>query len=325
MGGGHPNDGLKQYLDNDRKVLSFKLLWHDDTLEGGYNYFTLNYYLADSTVEVKEVRYQNSGRDPYPLLLKKQKLPKKPILTHYPGMSMTKEEYYAPEDFSIGCSVNVFGRNCIIYDSDNFTKAFYRYRLGIELEPIKIEEGQRRAIQHEVPPYNGYGSPEDSLGNVYSLQPKPPKKDMTKIFTNDQYVMRFEARMISESKEDNIRNFIISFFCGDDTIQVYQNADKNSGIWGGKFMERKRHEKAGEQRYIQDSDFQVGGIIKLAAFTFQLLKADDFTIGYMKERPNKFPEINLGLTFGKIKSLSSQHENYDKFLIWVLKSTDILI
>ena len=132
--------------------------------------------------------------------------------------------------------------------------------------------------------------------------------------------MRFEARMISESKEDNIRSFIISFFCGDDTIQVYQNADKNSGIWGGKFMERKKHEKAGEQRYIQDYDFQVGGTIKLAAFVFQLLKADDFTIGYMKERPNKFPEINLAATFGKIKALSKEHENYDKFLIWVLRS-----
>ena len=29
---------------------------------------------------------------------------------------------------------------------------------------------------------------------------------------------------------------MVSFFCGDDTIQVYQNADKNSGVWGGKFM-----------------------------------------------------------------------------------------
>ena len=88
--------------------------------------------------------------------------------------------------------------------------------------------------------------------------------------------------MISESKQDNIRKFIISFFCGDDTIQVYQNADKNSGIWGGKFMERKRQDKVGESRYIIDTDFQIGGVIKIAAYTFQLLKADDFTINYMR-------------------------------------------
>jgi hypothetical protein len=51
----------------------------------------LNYFLADGTVEVKEVRFQNSGRDPFPLLLKKQKLAKVPIQTYYPGMSEVPE------------------------------------------------------------------------------------------------------------------------------------------------------------------------------------------------------------------------------------------
>lgn len=27
--GGRPNKGLQQYLDNDRKVLSFNVLWND--------------------------------------------------------------------------------------------------------------------------------------------------------------------------------------------------------------------------------------------------------------------------------------------------------
>lgn len=325
LGGGHPNDGLKQYLDNDRKVLSFKVLWHDKTLEGGYNYFTLNYYLADNTVEVKEVRFQNSGKDPFPLLLRKQKLPKKPVLTHYPGMSLAKEEYYKPEDISIGKTINIFGRDCIIYDCDLFTKAYYRYNLGIELEPIKIEEGQKRAIKHEIPPYNGYGSPEDSLGNVFSLQPKPPKIDITKLFTNDQNILRFEARMISESKEDNERKFIISFFCGDDTIQVYQNSERNSGIWGGKFLERKKIQKDDEQRYITETDFQIGAIIKLGSFTFQLLKADEFTLKYMKERPELFPQVSVTAIVNKITSLAQQHQKYEDFLIWILKSTIFVI
>jgi len=29
LGGGHPNGGLAKYLDNDRRVLSFSILWHD--------------------------------------------------------------------------------------------------------------------------------------------------------------------------------------------------------------------------------------------------------------------------------------------------------
>jgi transaldolase len=44
--------------------------------------------------------------------------------------------------------------------------------------------------------------------------PKPPKKDVKKVFSNDQYILRFEAKLISESREDNDRKFVVSFFCG---------------------------------------------------------------------------------------------------------------
>lgn len=201
MGGGHPNDGLKKYLDNDRKVLSFKIVWNDTTLEGGNYYYTLNYFMADDSVEVKELRFQNSGKDPFPLLLARQKLPKKAINTVYPGMSLKQEEYYSPEDFAVGQPINVFGRECYIFDADDFTKAYYKYKLGRELCFTELDKIEKKPVEHQIPPFNGYGTPEDSLGSVFSLQPKPPKKDMTKIFTNDQYVMRFEARLISQNKD----------------------------------------------------------------------------------------------------------------------------
>lgn len=88
LGGGHPNDGLAQYLEHDRQVLSFQIYWDDKTLEGQVNYYTLNYYLSDSTLEVKEYRETNNGKDPYPLLLNRMKVPKKQIFTHYPGMTL---------------------------------------------------------------------------------------------------------------------------------------------------------------------------------------------------------------------------------------------
>ena len=69
-----------------------------------------------------------------------------------------------------------------------------------------------------------------------------------------------------------------------------------------------------------DTDFQIGGVIQLGGFTFQLLKADDFTLNYMKERPQKFPETNLEASLNKIKAVAGSHENYDSFLIWILKS-----
>lgn len=116
--GGRPNKNLKSFLDNDRKVLSFKIKWDDNSYDGGEKFYNLNYFLSDNSVEVKEINTQNSGRFPFPKLLKRQKLAKSPILTHCPGMSLRNEDYYKPEDIMVGNEITIYGRNCQIYDCD---------------------------------------------------------------------------------------------------------------------------------------------------------------------------------------------------------------
>jgi len=91
-----------------------------------------------------------------------------------------------------------------------------------------------------IPPYTGFGTPEDSLGSVFFLQPKAPKKNINKMFSHDQVILRFECRMISEIKDFNSKKFILSYYCGDETIQVYELTERNKGVWGGKFLERGR-------------------------------------------------------------------------------------
>ena len=89
--GGRPNKALESFLNNDRKVLSFNILWEDKSFDGGDKYFVIGYYLSDGKIEVKEINQQNSGQYPFPMLLKKMKLAKAPILTHCPGMSLKEE------------------------------------------------------------------------------------------------------------------------------------------------------------------------------------------------------------------------------------------
>ena len=55
------------------------------------------------------------------------------------------------------------------------------------------------------------------------------------------HVLRFEAQLVSTEPDDETRKFIISFYCGDDTIQVYEVCPRNSGIMPGKFLERGRY------------------------------------------------------------------------------------
>ena len=97
--GGRPNKNLKRFLDNDRRVLSFAIMWSDTSYDGGDKFYRLNFFLSDNTVEVKEIIKPNNGCYPFSMLLRRQKLAKQPILTHYPNMNMREVSYYGPEDF----------------------------------------------------------------------------------------------------------------------------------------------------------------------------------------------------------------------------------
>ena len=59
------------------QVLRFYALWdHTDSLYGEARPVTIQYYLVDDSVEIREVHEHNSGRDPFPVLLRRQRLPK---------------------------------------------------------------------------------------------------------------------------------------------------------------------------------------------------------------------------------------------------------
>jgi len=65
--------------------------------------------------------------------------------------------------------------------------------MGVTQVPIKLAVPHPNVTYQPLPAYNGYGIPEDSLGSVYSLIPKPPSVDMKKMFKQDMHVLRFEA------------------------------------------------------------------------------------------------------------------------------------
>lgn len=59
-------------------MLHFYALWDDtDAPQGELRPVDIHYYLVDDTVEVRELHTPNSGRDPFPVLMRRQRLPKK--------------------------------------------------------------------------------------------------------------------------------------------------------------------------------------------------------------------------------------------------------
>jgi hypothetical protein len=175
-------DKLKQFLVNDRKVLRFFCSWDDrDSLYGEKRPFIIHYFLADDTVEVLEVNKPNSGRDPFPMFFRRAKLPKEKTATDL-GFSQAAShtvQYYSDKDLCVGATVNVLGRSFTAYDADDFTRAYYGDRYGMSMPGGQStgDDGMVRPTPKlQPPPYNGFGSEEDSLGSFLYLTPKVRKQ-----------------------------------------------------------------------------------------------------------------------------------------------------
>ena len=213
----HPRDvthTLKKFLEHDRHVLRFYCLWDDSlSMFGEARRMVMHYFLADDTVEIFEQVPHNSGRDRRSTgFLRRGKLPKDPSLFHPESPNPHIVDYFTDRDFEIGTVIPVYGRKFVICDCDEFTRNHYLDN-GITLEdPITFNEhddGNILDAMTNIPPYNGYGSEEDSMGSCTSLIPKPPKKDFKKLMAFDRVVLRFESSLVSNRPVDHGRRFII--------------------------------------------------------------------------------------------------------------------
>lgn len=332
-------DTLKQFLQYDRKVLRFYCLWNDtDSMFGDVREMVLHYFLADDTIEIREVIPANSGRDAAPMFLRRQMLPKEPVPLHQPGEVTSRTvlnvfgpmghggrwildslktgaihiEYYHDSDLTIGSVINAWGRKMMICDCDDFTKEYYKSKYGLQdFSAINYKEGFEGSRAREIPPYNGFGSEEDSMANCLNLIPKPPKRDFVKFMQKDRHglesnVLRFMARMDTTRPIDMDRRFIISYFLSDDTLLVFEPPQRNSGIIGGKFLERGRVKK-NNGNHVMAQDLYIGAHVDLYKHTFILIDADEYAVAYMEKNSHEFPQANVQCVIPKLKMLADEH------------------
>ena len=65
-------------------------MWDDrEQLFGEARKFLIHFYLADDTMEVKEIHHANNGRDPFPTLVQRQRMPKKQVAKTFPSVEKT--------------------------------------------------------------------------------------------------------------------------------------------------------------------------------------------------------------------------------------------
>ncbi|KAL9652806.1 hypothetical protein ABK040_010838 [Willaertia magna] len=285
----------QKFLQFDRQVLRFYCVWDDrDSLYGDRRFFVLEYYLSDDTVKVSEVLPANSGYDPFPVFIKRQRVPK-------PKGSNEPTKYYDDTDFCIGRQVDVFSKLFFIYDCDEFTRQYYNEKYGItDLSPIEIKDSPKMPVSIDAPPYNGFGDEEDSLGSWKYLVIKPPKKDVKKYIENDKKQLRFGAVLDTDQPEDKGRRFILTYYTSDDTLSIFEPIQRNSGIIGGKFLQRSRV-KGKDGNYYKPQDLYVGAKISINDHIFLLSETDEYTVKYMEDHPTQFEKADFNQVIKRMR------------------------
>eukprot|EP00955_Chlamydomonas_euryale_P010403 111758-Chlamydomonas_euryale.AAC.6 len=314
------DDRYAQFLANNKKVLRFWCVWDDRTnMYGDRRPYVFNYYLEDDTVEILEVKDQNSGRDPFPVFMRRAPLPKSVVGsgTATVGLALNKASCYAPEDLRLGQYINVLNRDFLLYDCDRFTKHWYATNLGYdptELEKVDVAEPVPGLSKPALAPYNGFGTLEDSLQNCVSLIPKPPRRDMHKLMNKDKIILRFNLKIVEtdthkHSPIDLKRKFILSYFMMDDTMQLFEPPVRNSGISGGKFLERSKVYKPNSEEIYTYLDLYVGGSIEIHNRTFEMTEADEYTFTYMENNKHIFIMADHEVLLKSLKAQISGRED----------------
>jgi hypothetical protein len=101
-------------------------------------------------------------------------------------------QYYNETDLQIGKSINVYGRHVMLTDCDGKTREFYKEKYGVEeffpISPPLSQKPCESSVDKEFkyPPYNGWGSFEDSEGNCTGIEPKLSRVDFRKFLEYDK-------------------------------------------------------------------------------------------------------------------------------------------
>ena len=192
------------------------------------------------------------------------------------------------------------------------------------MKSLKIKNQMKeQKVIHPIPPYNGYGSEEDSLLNVFYLDISNKNKERyIDRFKKDKHILRFLAKMISSNPSNEERAFLISFFCGDETIQIFEIAGKNTGRQSGKFLERQRIKNPYTHKYYTEKDFTIGNMIYVNTYIFKLIQNDEYTKKYMENNSDIFIDSDIKNVISRIRIGNINFGEYQDFLIHLLYAID---
>ncbi|XP_021262985.1 EF-hand domain-containing family member C2 isoform X3 [Numida meleagris] len=97
----------------------------------------------------------------------------------------------------------------------------------------------------------------------------------------------------------------------DEFTKDYYRTKYGIGILGGKFLERSRIKKPGQElfksepsEYFKAQDLFIGARVCFHGHNFLLVDADEYTVNYMEKHANEFAVADTGFIFKKLKDIA---------------------
>jgi Ca2+-binding EF-hand superfamily protein len=310
LGGGHINSDMQQFMENDRKVCRF-FATMDDLMTAQYECrpFTIMYFLADDTVEIREQYPLNCGRDNFPIFFRRGKVKRGAYEVAGPTHPVPDAATFVKiEDLFVGCRITLLNREFFIYDADFFTRKYFADQYQMQLQDkIDVRLPEREVPRPATPEYTGYGSWDDSMASVLNLVPKPPRKDFHKLMYNGNKILRFTAKFASPKPEDVLRRFVFNFYLWDDCMSIHEPPQRNLGIITGKFLEKGVHLNQKTGRLFEPRDCLPGNIVQCLNHEFEMLEMDEYTRKYLSDASSAgFMNYDLPSVLEKLREAMRQ-------------------
>ena len=138
---------------------------------------------------------------------------------------------------------------------------------------------------------------------------------MAKKFIYSRVILRFVCRKIGPFADDNIKKFLLSFYCGDDSLMLYLQTERNSGVLNGKYLERQKYKNDVTGEYFKMSDLYMGAVLNINKQQFQIVSADEYSLNFMFQKPELFPECDQQKLFNSLKEkITTRFDGFHDFV-----------
>lgn len=324
-------EAARKFQENSHKVLRFFVSWRDPhPLYPETRRFVLHYYLSDDTIEVVEPKEspvhheqrERVGHHHFGVLISRQRVLKNDTDVVLGSGALVfgdrthGKQLLTDRDLRCGEWAHLLSRAFFLEDCDPFTRNYYLETHGVTQERCEPEQVRARVAASkwklfQAQPDNGSAATSISSAMLHRLDAHVQDNQTRKLqdASLDKKQLRFRARFhgLDVARDPNAkREFTLTYFLEDDTLAVFEPRMKNSGVAGGRFLDRGRFRKCQDavhggtsSRELQKdrsayhgADFYVGAIVRFEFSPHQsleLLAADEQTLSYCESHSESFP------------------------------------